>query len=89
MLQLHAANYVMWRLVRLLSPGTTNQMTLLTVNFSKALYGSPQTEPRYNVCNDLFVKRRFMIFQLIKMADRTIAQMRLTTCWVLLLAQNT
>ncbi|KAI9550727.1 hypothetical protein GHT06_006121 [Daphnia sinensis] len=43
-------NYVMWRLVRLLAPGTTNQMNNLSINFSKALYGNPQSETRSNSC---------------------------------------
>lgn len=43
-------NYVMWRLVRLLAPGTTNQINNLAINFSKALYGNPQSETRSNNC---------------------------------------
>jgi hypothetical protein len=40
------ANYIMWRLVRLLSPQTSSKMNNLAINFSKALYGNPQSETR-------------------------------------------
>jgi len=42
------ANYIMWRLVRLLSPETNSKMNSLAMSFSKALYGNPQSETRYS-----------------------------------------
>ncbi|EFX74773.1 hypothetical protein DAPPUDRAFT_199694 [Daphnia pulex] len=44
------ANYIMWRLVRLLSPETNSKMNSLAISFSKALYGNPQSDTRSNSC---------------------------------------
>lgn len=41
-----SANYIMWRLVRLLSPETNSKMNSLAISFSKALYGNPQSDTR-------------------------------------------